>query len=57
MTTMETVLVVEDQRVVRELVREILENDGYIVLEAENPEQPFRGRELTDKVHSLLELG
>lgn len=35
----ETVLLVEDQTVVRRLVREILERDGYTVLEAENPEQ------------------
>ncbi len=34
----ETVLLVEDQTVVRRLVREILERDGYTVLEAESPE-------------------
>ncbi|MDX6423628.1 MAG: hypothetical protein QOI67_1099 [Gaiellaceae bacterium] len=120
----ETVLLVEDQAIVRRLVREILEQDGYTVLESESPEQalatacepgvidllltdvvmprmsgpevaravtgvregvkvlymsghsdlavvrrgllepgtgfiqkPFRARELTDKVRSLLELG
>jgi two-component system, cell cycle sensor histidine kinase and response regulator CckA len=35
----ETVLLVEDEAVVRGLVREILERDGYTVVEAENPEQ------------------
>ena len=35
----ETVLLVEDRRSVQKLVREILEQDGYTVLEAENPEQ------------------
>ena len=35
----ETVLLVEDEEVVRGLVREILERDGYTVVEAANPEQ------------------
>jgi CheY-like chemotaxis protein len=35
----ETVLLVEDETVVRTLVREILERDGYTVVEAATPEQ------------------
>jgi two-component system cell cycle sensor histidine kinase/response regulator CckA len=35
----ETVLLVEDEAVVRGLVREILERDGYTVVEAADPEQ------------------
>jgi two-component system, cell cycle sensor histidine kinase and response regulator CckA len=50
----ETVLLVEDQTVIRKLVREILERDGYTVLEAENPEQALTTAERPGDIHLLL---
>ena len=38
----ETVLVVEDENLVRKLVRTILESRGYFVLEAQGGEEAFR---------------
>jgi CheY-like chemotaxis protein len=51
----ETVLLVEDEDVVRNLVREILENNGYTVLEAENGADALElGRQFTEPIHLLV---
>ena len=50
----ETVLVVEDQTAVRRLVREILEQDGYTVLEAESPEDALATGRGDDEIDLLL---
>lgn len=51
----ETVLLVEDEESVRELVRETLESRGYRVLEAENGEAALRVTEkLSDPVDVLI---
>jgi PAS domain S-box-containing protein len=51
----ETVLLVEDEEVVRNLVREILEGNGYTVLEANNGADALDlGRSLTAPIHLLV---
>ncbi|HEU5411125.1 MAG TPA: PAS domain S-box protein [Candidatus Acidoferrales bacterium] len=51
----ETILLVEDEKGVRELAREYLTEAGYIVLEAENAEQALRvARESTAKIDLLF---
>ena len=50
----ETVLLVEDETVVRRLVREILERDGYTVLEAEDPEHALATAREPGDIHLLL---
>jgi two-component system, cell cycle sensor histidine kinase and response regulator CckA len=50
----ETVLLVEDQSVVRRLVREILERDGYTVLEAETPEHALATADEPGDIDLLL---
>ena len=51
----ETILLVEDEESVRELVRETLESKGYHVLEAENGESALRLTEtLTEPVDALI---
>ncbi len=47
-------LLVEDQAVVRRLVREILEQGGYTVLEAENAEQALAAAREPGKIDLLL---
>jgi two-component system cell cycle sensor histidine kinase/response regulator CckA len=50
----ETVLLVEDEAVVRGLVREILERDGYSVLEAAGPEEALAASKDDRHIHLLL---
>ncbi|HXT85740.1 MAG TPA: PAS domain S-box protein [Verrucomicrobiae bacterium] len=51
----ETILLVEDEKGVRDLAREYLTEAGYIVLEAENAEQALRiARESTAKIDLLF---
>jgi CheY-like chemotaxis protein len=50
----ETILVVEDEEALRELLREILEGQGYRVLEAENGVQALSVWEANDKKLDLL---
>jgi CheY-like chemotaxis protein len=50
----ETVLLVEDQAIVRRLVREILEHGGYTVLEAESPEQALETAREPGEIDLLL---
>ncbi|HEU5411766.1 MAG TPA: response regulator, partial [Candidatus Acidoferrales bacterium] len=51
----ETILLVEDEKGVRDLAREYLTEAGYIVLEAENAEQALRiARERTAKIDLLF---
>ena len=51
----ETVLLVEDEDVVRNLVREILERNGYVVLEARNGAKALElGRGFVDPIHLLV---
>ena len=50
----ETVLLVEDETVVRRLVREILERDGYTVLEAETPEEALAASGGPEDIDLLL---
>jgi two-component system cell cycle sensor histidine kinase/response regulator CckA len=50
----ETVLLVEDEDVVRNLVREILERDGYTVVEASGPEQALAASQDGAHIHLLL---
>ena len=51
----ETVLLVEDEEVVRNLVREILEGNGYTVLEARNGAEALElGRQFTSPIHLLV---
>ncbi|HEY3856095.1 MAG TPA: ATP-binding protein [Verrucomicrobiae bacterium] len=49
----ETILVVEDQETLRQLVREVLQNHGYQVLEAPTGAQAY---ELWEKSHSKVDL-
>jgi CheY-like chemotaxis protein len=50
----ETVLLVEDEEVVRGLVREILERDGYTVVEAANPEQALEASQNDPSIDLLV---
>ena len=50
----ETVLLVEDEAIVRGLVREILERDGYTVLEAADAEQALATSHDRDDIDLLL---
>jgi PAS domain S-box-containing protein len=50
----ETVLLVEDEAVVRGLVREILERDGYSVVEAAGPEEALAASKDDRDIHLLL---
>ena len=51
----ETILLVEDEEVVRGLARQILEQAGYNVLDASGAEEAIRlGRECRDPIHLLL---
>jgi PAS domain S-box-containing protein len=51
----ETVLLVEDEDVVRNLVREILERNGYAVLEARHGAEALElGRGFSDPIHLLV---
>ena len=51
----ETVLLVEDEEVVRNLVREILEGNGYTVIEAQNGAEALDlGRQVTTPIHLLV---
>ena len=50
----ETVLLVEDEDVVRNLVREILERDGYTVVEAVGPEEALAASRGNGHIHLLL---
>jgi CheY-like chemotaxis protein len=51
----ETVLLVEDEDVVRNLVREILDGNGYTVLEARNGAEALElGRRYTSPIHLLV---
>jgi CheY-like chemotaxis protein len=53
-TGSETILVVEDQPSLRELVRRVLEQQGYRVLEAPNGEQAVRVAESTTRPIQLV---
>jgi CheY-like chemotaxis protein len=51
----ETVLLVEDEEVVRNLVREILEGNGYTVIEARNGAEALElGRGFSQPIHLLV---
>jgi CheY-like chemotaxis protein len=51
----ETVLLVEDEESVRQLVRETLQSRGYHVIEAQNGEQALRAaNEMNGPIHLLL---
>jgi two-component system cell cycle sensor histidine kinase/response regulator CckA len=50
----ETILLVEDEAPVRELVRRVLESVGYIVLAAGLPSEAERLLDETDHIHLLL---
>jgi len=51
----ETILVVEDEKMVRELVRSVLESHGYKVLEAPNGEAALElCQRQSDTIHLLL---
>lgn len=51
----ETILLVEDEKGVRDLAREYLEQEGYEVLEAQNAEDAFRlARSHTGTIHLLF---
>jgi DNA-binding NtrC family response regulator len=51
----ETVLLVEDEESVRQLVRETLQSRGYQVIEAENGEQALRAaNQMNGPIHLLL---
>jgi CheY-like chemotaxis protein len=49
----ETILLVEDEVIVRDLVRSVLQATGYVVLEAANGEQALR---LTNEHHGPIQL-
>lgn len=51
----ETILLVEDDQMVRELTREILRKNGYAVLEAQDGHEALRiGREYDQPIHLIL---
>jgi CheY-like chemotaxis protein len=51
----ETILLVEDEDMVRKLVRETLEHEGYHILEAATPEQAGRiCRNFNGKIHLMI---
>src|SRR5207302_10079582 len=51
----ETVLLVEDEESVRQLVRETLESRGYKVIEAENGEEALKiSTTYTEAIHLLI---
>src|SRR5581483_5765114 len=54
-TGTETVLLVEDEAILRQLIRETLEESGYCVLEADGVEDALRlGEDHVGRVHLLL---
>lgn len=51
----ETILLVEDEVMLRELIREALEESGYLVLEADGVDEALRlGRQHAGSIHLLL---
>ncbi len=51
----ETILLVEDDELVRELTREVLRTNGYVVLEAKDGHEALRiGREYDGLIHLIL---
>jgi CheY-like chemotaxis protein len=51
----ETILLVEDERAVRELARRVLADRGYSVIEARNPEEALRlANDYGSEIHLLL---
>ena len=51
----ETILLVEDEEEIRALARELLELDGYVILEAASPEEALRlGAEHPGPIHLLI---
>lgn len=54
-TGTETILLVEDEVMVRELIRDTLQESGYVVLEACNAEEALQlGRQSASPIHLLL---
>ena len=52
---MATILVVEDNASLREMVHEVLESEGYVVLEAADPDQAFSvSRSHKETIHLAL---
>ena len=53
--SLETILVVEDEQIVRQLVQKVLESHGYKVLEASNGEEAIEiSQQHTGIIHLLL---